>query len=238
MSEEGREYLIRGTADNRESAIPVQLPGNQKYNKPDSTKKKKEGASIEKEKVGKVVEGKVTRKTGFGKKFRDSLIAGTTGSETLSDFFVNVVVIPAIKGMISDAVNTSSEAVRDGVRRFLYGDRQSRSSTYSSGGYTAYNRAVTRTAYGTISSRARARHDFADIIIEQIRDAQFVLDEMRRLISEYGQVSVAEFYGLAGIPADFPDENWGWYNLESAHIAGTRGGWIIRLPQTQQLESR
>lgn len=58
-----------------------------------------------------------------------------------------------------------------------------------------------------------------DVIFDSRKDAEEFLDRLASMIRDYGYVSVADFYDLAGISCHFPDSQYGWT---------TSNGWIIK----------
>lgn len=76
---------------------------------------------------------------------------------------------------------------------------------------------------------------FDDVVLATRTEAESVLSRMYDLIERYNMVTVAEFYSLVGISAEFTDENWGWRDLRSANIQHIRDGFRINLPKPEEL---
>lgn len=78
-----------------------------------------------------------------------------------------------------------------------------------------------------------------DISFDTKDDAHLVLDRMRREISRYGKVKLADFYTYSGVTGQ--ESNWtlqgsGWYDIGNAvPIMRTDGRWIIDFPPVQNL---
>lgn len=78
-------------------------------------------------------------------------------------------------------------------------------------------------------------YDYSIIRFRTVEDAQDVLNRMRSVISNTGQVSVGkylEFSGAATIPEDF---NYGWTNLSNVYVTDTGDReypWRMVLPPT------
>ena len=84
----------------------------------------------------------------------------------------------------------------------------------------------------TVSTRARATHDFDDIILESKYEAEDVLDKMVDAIDRYEQCTVGDLYDLIGETPNFADQNYGWTNLASASVRRDRQGYVLVLPRT------
>ncbi len=185
----------------------------------------------------------VRRKKGLGHKFKETFIGGDSRSAV--DHVVFTVLIPSVRDMLYDAFES-------GMRSLIFGEqhRQGRrpgtSSGYSGLGHVAYNRmsgpTPTRSAepsQRSLSRRARARHDFDDLVIPSRREAEEVLDRMFDLLSRYGSVSVADLYELTGIQSSHTDMKWGWLELRGAKALPMRHGdqqvYLLDLPEPEAL---
>lgn len=184
----------------------------------------------EKPKMEKVADGE-HRKKSLGKKIGETF----TGDDARSvgEYVLFDVVIPAAKTMISDAVG-------QGVERMLFGDvRRPRTSGAARTNYTSYNRMRPTTSPGrafeadgpSLSKRARATHDFGEIILPDRGKAEVVLERMGDALDMYGVVTVTDFYDLVGISGSYTDDKWGWYDLRGARVMRDRSGYLIDLPQ-------
>jgi hypothetical protein len=213
----------------REHTIPVNYPSNSKRDreKPGPVEKK-----IESVVTGEVVQ----RKKGWGRRFREDLI-GEEGIEGAISTYVTDILVMAFKSLIADTVENFTGAIRDGFQRALFGNVR-RPGPETRGPYVNYNRVQYRQpSYGTISQRARARHDFNEVILQTRGEAEEVLDGLRELVDQYGSADVADFYSLVGITPEFTDiGKWGWYDLRTAMVRHVRGGYLVQLPQPQPLD--
>lgn len=90
-------------------------------------------------------------------------------------------------------------------------------------------------------SRAIYGEDFADrshihhIVFDSREDAESVYDSMLTCLNNYGMVSVADYYDLAGQTSTYTDSRYGWFKLSGACVSRTRNGYEIRLPRPQKL---
>ena len=141
------------------------------------------------------------------------------------------VAIPALKNFLYDSLS-------EGLQRILWGETRNdrrRNSTHRD--YVGYSRRAreARPTSQTNARHPRATQDFDDIVLATRTEAESVLSRMYDLIERYNMVTVAEFYSLVGISAEFTDENWGWRDLRSANIQHIRDGFRINLPKPEEL---
>jgi hypothetical protein len=205
----------------REQRVRVDYPSNSKRNhKPLASADE----PTERERQEKIVTGNVVqRKSSVGRKLAQTFIQEDMPSVT--EYVIMEVLVPAAKNMIADVFTT-------GLQRMLFGGAARTSSvTGARPGYTSYN-SITKPAARTVSSQAKASHNFSEVILESRAEAEDVLDRMRDVINEYQVVTVADFYDLIGHTGEFTDNKWGWDDLRSASIRPTRGGYLLSLPRT------
>lgn len=141
------------------------------------------------------------------------------------------VAIPALKNFLYDSLS-------EGLQRILWGETRNdrrRNSTHRD--YVGYSRRAreSRPTQQTTTRYSRVAQGFDDIVLATRTEAESVLSRMYDLIERYNMVTVAEFYSLVGISAEFTDENWGWRDLRSANIQHIRDGFRINLPKPEEL---
>lgn len=141
------------------------------------------------------------------------------------------VAIPALKNFLYDSLS-------EGLQRLLWGETKNdrrRNSTHRD--YVGYSRRARepRPTQQTTTRYSRATQGFDDVVLATRTEAESVLSRMYDLIERYNMVTVAEFYSLVGISAEFTDENWGWRDLRSANIQHIRDGFRINLPKPEEL---
>ena len=172
----------------------------------------------------------IRRKRGLGSKFKGLLFAGDAKS-TLQ-YVIFDVFFPQARDVIADVGKA-------GIERLVLGDTRRGSRPPSSGpaGYVQYNRyhmgGQSQPAPRNISQRARARHDFDEIILTSRVEAEEVLDRMFDILNRYGSVSVADLYLLTGFPSTHVDNKWGWQSLTGAGVSRIREGYLLDLPQPE-----
>lgn len=201
----------------------------------------------EPKKVEKVVTGEVIqRKKGLGKRFMENFFTGADTKSVFEYIFMDVL-IPSAKDTLADAVT-------QGVERKLWGEvrstsRRSRGAGGILGkidyqGHTPYNR------YGSSSSsrrpdpresrgpsrRARAMHNFAEIIIPTRVEGEEVIDRLFDLVSRYEMASVADLYTMLGVDSDPIDQKWGWTDLRGSGVTRVNQGYLLELPRPEPLD--
>lgn len=178
----------------------------------------------------------VRRKRGLGHKFKDAFFGGD--ARGAADHVVFDVLIPSAKEMLF-------ESFEEGLRAMIFGEnhRQHRKapSTTQPGrvaynGYSSPTAATRSTEPRMLSRRARARHDFDDLVIPSRQEAEEVIDRMFEWLSRYGSVSVADLYEMTGIASTHTDMKWGWTDLRGSKAMRMRqGGFLLDLPEPEPL---
>lgn len=177
-------------------------------------------------KVEAVITGAAkTRKKGEMQKFADVFIA--EDANNVKSYILMEVIVPAVKKAISDIVTT-------GIDMILYGEagRSKKNGTASKVSYrNYYDQGTDRVRAGSVGNR-RNTPDYDDILFDTRGDAEAVLDAMNDIISQYGTVSVSDFYDLARVPNDnFTMNRYGWTNIGGAIAVRVRDGYILKLPR-------
>lgn len=205
------------------------LPGNSNKDKQAAPKRQ----SAKPEKLPKSISGEVVSRK---KPMLRRIAATFTGddSKTVGHYVLFEVVLPAVKQLISDAAS-------QGIERLLFGDASRNSRTPSRPGYNAYNRVSPTTAPNRgdtrgISERARATHDFNEIVLESRGEAEKVRDDLIACVEQYDVATVSDLYDLVGITGSFQDDKWGWYAPLEIRVTPVRHGYLLNLPKTQPVE--
>lgn len=192
-------------------------------------------------KVTQITSAKVVeKKPSLFKRIGDAFTGDDT--QTVGQYLLFDVVVPTVKALVVDMVS-------QGLERKFYGDgRGSSSNTRRSGYATTYNRPSAAAYPGKpvntvgsngrreMSERARAVHDFQEIIIADKGEAELVLDTMQEYLNEAGVVSVGSLLTLVGITPAFTDEKYGWFELGNARSVRVREGYLLELPRPVQLD--
>lgn len=151
------------------------------------------------------------------------------------------VLLPAAKSTISDIIS-------GGIEMALYGEpgtsskRRGRLKRDRDRTYVGYNSMYdkpsrrSRQQESRGGSRHSSRHQFDDIIIESKPEAEEVLTVLVEAVEMYESCTVADLYEAVGLPTNFTDHKWGWYNLASAYVKRDRFGYSLVLPKPEPLE--
>lgn len=208
------------------------LPNNS--HKAKEREKKEEPEVAARETLEAIVVGKVVqRKQPKWKTWARSIVA--EDAQSIGDYIVTDVVIPAIK-------RTIMEMVSEGTSRALFGSSAQRIRNAGGrgegrGGLRNYN-GISRgeeQPRRMLSRDARARHDFDEVILDNREEAITVVEELIVRIRQYGAASVADLYDLLGVTGSYADRNWGWTDLRDADVRQSRGGWLLDLPRPVEL---
>lgn len=193
----------------------------------------------EEKKVVKIVQSEVQRrKKPLGKRFAETFVGGD--AKSVWGFVTLDVLIPAAKDMFADAVS-------QGVERMIFGEARStgrRTGRRPHDSYISYNRysgggsrrESPRDPRHNISRRARASHDFDEIILATRVEAEEVIDRLFDLVSKYESATVADLYDLVGISGSYTDDKWGWLDLRGGGVTRVRNGYLLDLPKPEPLE--
>lgn len=210
-------------------------PGNRQTQPPKEVEKPK----AEAKKVEKIVSGRVTqRPKPLGKRFIETFLSGSDG---VLKYVLHEIIIPSLKDTVADAFT-------QGLEKAIFGD--ARSSSRRTGfrpgsatpNYVSYNRFANNTTPARqdprpqLSRQARATHDFREIVLARRGDADGVTDALFELVNKYGQATVMDLYTMLDIHTDFTDEQWGWRDLRGYKIERVTNGYLLDLPQPEQLD--
>lgn len=186
--------------------------------------------------VTRVTSGEtVRRRKSLRKQFKETFIAGDM--KTATRYVVFDVLLPAAKETVVDAVHS-------GFEKLIYGDYRRRGATPPQSGptgYVSYNRyAMSGSRMAApervMSRRARAKHDFDEIILDSRTEAEEVIDRLFDLVSRYESASVADLYELVGLASTHTDHKWGWTDVRGAGVSRVRDGYLLDLPEPHPLD--
>lgn len=211
---------------------------------PGNSHKKKTGPAkdAEPKKVEKIISSDaVLRKKPLSKRFAETFVSGN--GKGVAGYVVMDVLIPAAKDMVADAMS-------QGVERMLFGEARSTSRRTGlrpggSSSYVSYNRYSSGSPVSgsrreeprvTPSRRARATHNFAEIILATRVEAEEVIDRLFDLVSRYETATVADLYDLVGAERSYTDDKWGWADLRGAGVTRIREGYLLDLPRPEPLD--
>lgn len=192
--------------------------------------------AAQKAKVEKVVEGEVVfRKKPLGRRFRETFLGGD--GTTVWEYVRGDILVPALQDLIHDITIGS-------VERMLYPDGGIRPHRRPGRGVPVRYDLASRGGLSSrrddprpqMSRRARASHDFDEIILDNRVEAERVLRGLFDILDQYEQVTVQDLYELVGVSGNWTDERYGWTDLRGSRAVRTRQGYLLELPRTEVLE--
>lgn len=187
---------------------------------PNSNKYKQQ--QKDKPELTKAVTGKITtRKKTFGRRFADLFFVENT--ESLKEFVIFDVLVPAVKDTIVDVINKATDMLFYGRIR---GGKSS--ATYTS--YSSYSKKE------PVQAPKRQRYSADDIVFESRAEAEHIKEMLAELIDVYGQATLADLYDLVGITSEYTDNNVGWKDIGGSYISSVREGYLLVLPRLKQLD--
>jgi hypothetical protein len=198
-----------------------------------------EAPKAERTKRAKVIKGVAVKEAEKKPTLGQKISAAFTGDDakSLAEYLLLDVAIPAFKSLVV-------EATEQGIHRLMYGEaRSTRVSGRSN--YTNYNRMSTSRSSSSsyrreeprpTGQRSRGGHDFSNVVLETIRDAEEVIENLRNIYDEYGLVTVSDLYDLVDISSEWTDEKWGWNDIRDFSKRRVPGGYMLELPKPEYLD--
>ena len=202
---------------------------------PPNSKSSKDEQNPEKDITPVVSGGAVRRRKSFRKQLSTTFVAGDV--KTALSYSIFEIMLPAARDMVV-------ETLQQGIEKLFTGDIRKRGSTHPQAGptgYVSYNRIGGMGARSTgpsraISRRARASHNFDEIILDNRVEAEEVIDKLFELVSRYESATVADLYELVGLGSTHTDHKWGWTDLHGSGVSRIRGGYLLDLPEPEALD--
>jgi len=167
-------------------------------------------------------------------------VLGPDGLPGLGNYVAEEIVIPAVKNLIYDAIESTARKAmfgrgggpaRGGYGR-SYGNAPRQATNYN-------NRYATSTRREAEDDRKvvrpSSRFGVDEYIIEDRQSAVEVLTTLTEQADRYNVSSVADYYELIGVDAKHTDHNYGWSidTIHDATIQPIRGGYIIKFPPVE-----
>lgn len=195
-------------------------PGNSKST---TTKQKKD--------IKPVIEGGVeVKKKSEIAKMKDKVIQEDLPK--VKNHIIFDIIIPKFKQILADSFNT-----------LLFGE--------SSGDRERSRRPAERVSYRRYYDEPRTRErpttstnrysDYDDIIFDSRTEAFRVLETMKDIMKEYGEVSISDMYDLVSITCPHTYTRFGWVintpsDLSDARVVPDGSGYVIKLPRPMQID--
>lgn len=182
-----------------------------------------------------------TRRKPLGKQLKQTFLVGTAREAVRYSFLT--VVVPAIQELIASSF-------KEGIDKMIFGESRRISSAaqqaatqakYGTVDFVPYNRVSSGTQASSarsISQRARAAHDFDEIILESRTDALDVIEKMKLCVEQFGECTVSDLYLMVGLEVNHIDHTWGWRNLYGSGVRRlSEDAYILNLPTPVPLQS-
>lgn len=201
---------------------------------------KPEQPKQEQPRVQRVVEGEVIRrKKSLGKRFTETFFGDTKG---IGSAILMEILIPSARDMLF-------EAGKDALERTMYPDARGAGHRRGSsrGGPTNYRAfggiAAKAVAFRddprpSLSRRARATHNFDEIVLASRREGESILAQMFEVIERFDAVTVADLYEMVNIEPSYTDRKFGWTGpmLSGAGVDRVKEGYLLDLPRPEALD--
>ena len=184
-----------------------------------------------------VIKGEVTvKKKSKARAMADSLIANEVSE--IKDHVVFDIFLPSLKDFIHEATVTiidmllwGKDGNRGGIRRpnkgsSTYYSYNQPNVSYYNAPYRNYTQPQNRRAGAGGYNRPRNR-SVLDLEYHSFDDAQNVIYQLNDTIANYGMATLADFYEYSGLPSQWNDCEWGWYDVSTAKVKASNGAWII-----------
>lgn len=185
-----------------------------------------------------IVTGKVVRrKKSLGRRIKEMFFSGDTDS--VVGYLVRDVLIPAVQATVTDMIT-------QGVEKAVYGNARSPRTRPTPGrthiSYDRYGSSRPSPVAGrtptTPSDRRPARpsaFQLGEVILENRIEADAVAEKMYEIVQEYGVATVGDLNSLIGQTSSYTDHKWGWDNLHGLDIRRVREGYLLILPEPEDL---
>lgn len=187
------------------------------------------------------------KKRGLGRAFIEFFGGGD--GRSVGEYVIVGIVAPAIQQMLFQIANqgmtAAQRSITNSINRGFNGFNQQQYPQHPHpivGNYvqqnTPYNR-MGNTGYPQpaqsplISPAGRRMHNFDEIIIQDINEANAAIEYLRGFLDDYPNVSVADLYQIIGIKPDPSgvDNQYGWTNLDNARVINAGHGFRLGLPR-------
>ncbi len=194
--------------------------------KPNSHRSKEEAAeSTNNKRIKKVISGKAKTKPNEMRKLSGLILSDDISN--VKSYVFSDVLIPAIKNAISDVIIEATTALFGGNK-----NRSGRSGRGSSPSYRSYYDDRDR----PVARSGSSRFDYDDISFDTRADAELVREQMSDIVGQYGMVTVADMYDLAGLTPPYTAQRYGWYNIRTAEVIRGRDGYYLKMPKAMPID--
>ena len=169
----------------------------------------------EEKKTTKVITGNVTRKKkSLWRKFIGTFLKDGDSIEDIKEYIIEEVVVPSILEMIHDSFDDGISmlfGLGTGRKKSGRGNQNVSRVNYQ-GCFNGGNRKNERRS--SRDSDPNRHNSLDDYYFETRAEAEQARDALLDMLDQYQQVTVADYLDLIGVSSEFPDNKWGWTNLE------------------------
>lgn len=160
--------------------------------------------------------------------------------KTVATSVVNEVMVPKAKDILADMFIS-------GIQKAIYGDDVSTNTSYYSGYAKGPGRKASYDDYYKDGYRApmvaeeKVKVRWDRIVFRDREKAVELVGNLKSDLQRYQQgVSILDMYDYvteidkkleSQIESEFPDNNWGWTNLDHVQIERVSGGWWVKFPK-------
>lgn len=213
-------------------------PNSHAYKEGIKNDQTKETSGSEREKLNPIVkkDGVVSTKKPLGQKLTEMFISDD--AQDVKTYVFMDVLVPTIKNTILDVIEMILFGSTSGRSR----NRPSRDKERVS--YSAYYKSEYNGRRGSSRDRRdddreyrqNEKVDYRNIILRDRRDAEEVVNEMKRRIDEYNQATIADLFDLIDVTSNYVDNNWGWTDERDIGIRRVSAGYLIDVAEARYLD--
>lgn len=205
----------------------IKIPSNDTTRNP----AKNEKPIVSKDKI-------IRKKKPLSQKIAGKIIAEDVND--VKDYVLNDLIIPGI-------IDTFLEAISMLLGRGSeYSDHRrrdyKRNGYYDYAGSSSYKRSSSKRDRDRNRRSGRRRDndddlpEYDNIIINNRRDAEEIVDRLYERIDKNGDVSIAEFFEMLDLQAPYTDNKWGWTRKSQIDIRKVKGGFLIDVDEAKYLD--
>lgn len=200
--------------------------------------KSKHDAVTEKKREIKAVTTSTVKSKSKMQRVMDNFVHRNT--ESIKDYVIETVLIPAITSGISGIGDIIIDSLIEGV-----------GNLFESGGFDIHRDHKSSTTSYSEYYRKRHRHgkddrdeeyegnkrlSYDEIVVPTRSKAEAVIAELKLIIREDGRATVAQLFETVEQLPTWTDNNWGWRSLDSADWVKVRDGYLLKFPQPKKLD--
>ena len=186
-----------------------------------------------------------TKKKSLLKRFLYTFLKDGASDKEIKTYLLEDVLVPAVLENIADAINVAIEMKFFGSAKRRNRGASGNGSRVNYGSF--YNGGTKNSRQERLSNSAKERslsgnEPLDDYIFESRSDAEIVLVEMRELLDQYQQVTVADYLdilrdkGISVQRSVHTDNKFGWVDLSEVEPMRARGGgYFLDLPRERAL---